>query len=155
MREPESRVIDGVEFKVTPLARKAQRTAFVKLTKIIAPAVAKAADGAKSVADLQAHMGKHLVSVIDSLASKVEVEDLDYFEGLFSKCTEYSEDGGEKWPHLRHEENRDAVFGGRLPLYFQWMKFCLEVNFSDFLEFAKPASPAAGSADPIVQSSKG
>lgn len=127
------REIDGVRFRMTPLGFAKARRIFVRLTKIAGPAMAKAApQGASDLADAMA-----------VLTEKVSDADLEDLAETFGDCTRFSQDG-DAWPFL-NKANREALFsGGRLMLFFQWLAFALEVNYSDFFEWLKSAGGAAG-----------
>lgn len=136
--EPQRRTIDGVEFEVTPLGHKLARQGFVRLSKIIGPALAAAPTGQD--ADMQAALGM--------LVDRADDSDLEWFGDAFGKASRFSTDGGTRWPFLGAPE-REALFTGRLMLYFQWLIFALEVNYSDFLDWLKRA--AAGAAPPASE----
>jgi len=129
MREPQKKTIDGVTFEVTPLGYSTGRKAFVRLSKAVGPALAEAAGGGPDP-DMAAALG--------SLVQNVEDDDLEWFADVLGKTTRFSSDGGDKWPFLT-EANREVLFSGRIFLFFQWLAFALEVNFSDFLSFLKSA----------------
>lgn len=126
MRQPEKRVIDGVHFECTPLGFAASRKAFVRLTKIAGPALASGG-------------GANTAEVFAVLSERVSDEDLEWFADLFGATTRFSHDG-DAWPFLK-ADNREVLFGGgRLGLFFQWLMFALEVNYSDFFEWLRSAA---------------
>ena len=126
MREPEKKTIDGVTFEVTPLGYAVGRKAFVRLTKAVGPALAEAAQGSEEGS---------MSAALERLVSSVEDSDLEWFADVLGKTTRFSTDGS-KWPFLS-EANRETLFSGRIFLFFQWLAFALEVNFSDFLSFLR------------------
>lgn len=132
MRDPEQRTIDGIAFEVTPLGYKKARQVFVRLTKTIGPALAMGAEGA----DVD------MAAVLGVLTDRVSDADLEYFGEVFGSTTKYSTDG-ERWPFLRAAD-QETLFAGQLMLFFRWLAFCLEVNFSDFLDFLKSAEVGGG-----------
>lgn len=137
--EAQRKTIEGVEFEVTPLGHKLARQGFVRLSKILGPALAAAtADGQD--ADMAAALGM--------LVDRADDSDLEWFGDTFGKATRFSTDGGARWPFLGSPE-REALFTGRLMLYFQWLIFALEVNYSDFLDWLKRA--AKGAAQPASE----
>ena len=140
MREPQKRTIEGVTFEVTPLGFKRGRRAFVRLSKAIGPALG-AADSVDAL-----RQGRGVTEVLEKLLDSVSDEDLEWFADVLGKGTRFSRDG-DKWPFL-NESNRDALFGGELVLFFRWLMFALEVNFSDFLELFKSGKTAS---DPSPQ----
>ncbi len=138
MLDGQEKVLGGIHFRVTPLGFKEARRAFVRLTKAVGPALARAADGTDPAnarpEDLD--MG----SVLEALVDRVEDSDLEWFANVFGKTTTFSRDG-QKWPILREAEREVLFGGGQLMLFFEWLKFCLEVNFADFLDFVRRAKP--------------
>jgi len=125
------RTIDGVTFEVTPLGFKQARVAFVRLTKALGPALAHVDTDAPDMA-----------AALSALVERVGDDDLEWFADVFGETTRFSTDGS-KWPYL-HADLRESLFsGGKLMLFFQWLAFALEVNFSDFLVFLTRASGGA------------
>lgn len=136
MREPEKRTIEGVTFEVTPLGHKTARGAFVRLSRAVGPALAKAA-GSGDVTDLTG-ADVDVAAALAALVDQVSDGDLEWFSDVLGKTTRFSQDG-EKWPQL-DSSNREVLFGGRLLLFFRWLVFALEVNYSDFFAFLRSAS---------------
>ncbi len=137
MREEQQKTIEEITFKVIPLGFKQSRKAFVRLAKAAGPALGKA----DSIASLKA--GKDIGAVLEGLVDSVSDNDLEWFASVFGKTTRYSTDG-EKWPFMT-EANQETMFSGRLILFFRWLRFCLEVNYSDFLELLRSVETDAGS----------
>lgn len=131
MREPMKKSIGDVTFEVTPLGFKVGRKAFVRLSKALGPSL-KELTAAKDLL----HAGT-IAGAFGKVIEHVSDEDLDWFAEIMGKGTRFSRDG-DKWPFL-NEANREVLFAGNLTLFFQWLAFCLEVNFSDFLELFKDA----------------
>jgi len=130
MREPQKKTIDGITFEVTPLGFKQGRKAFVRLSKALGPALG----AAPSVDALKA--GRNVSAILERLVAEVSDDDLEWFAStLGDKNTRYSTDL-EAWPFL-NSANRETLFQGRLTLFFKWLIFALEVNFSDFLDLLK------------------
>jgi len=139
MREPQVREIDGYKFEVMPLGFKAARSAFVRLTKALGPALARAANAAPDLESLRTSAAQmDLVSAVSELADRVSDDELEWFADTFGKTTRFSRTG-EQWPYLT-ADNREALFsGGSLLLFFRWLAFALEVNFADFFEWLRRA----------------
>lgn len=123
----QERVIGGTTYKVRPLGHTLARKVFVRAAKAIGPAAAAAAeDPAKAV-------GALVENVTDS--------DLEWIADVFGKVTQY--EGPDGWPFL-HKDARELRFGGgKLFEFFEWLAFCLEVNYADFFAFAKLVSADA------------
>ena len=132
MREPQKKTIDGVTYEVTPLGFKKGRRAFTRVAKILGP-VLGAAESLDSLG------GRNVSAMLERLLTEVGDDDLDWFADVFGATTRFSRDG-DKWPYL-NESNREALFGGNLLAFFQWLVFCLEVNFSDFLGLLRKGKP--------------
>lgn len=139
MREPQRKTIDGVTFEVTPLGFRKGRQAFTRLAKALGPALG----AAESVTELA--QGQGVNKVLERLVGEVSDDDLDWFSETFAETTRFSRDG-ERWPTMRSAE-QDALFGGNLTLFFRWLMFCMEVNFSDFLGLLRSAKSGEGLAD--------
>ena len=139
-RKTEKRTIDGITFEVTQLGFAKSRQAFVRLAKAVGPALAKIADSAPSLADMRKIAPGSLAEAVETLISNVGDSDLEWFADVFGSVTRYSVDG-ERWPFLRAED-REELFSGRILLFFAWLAFALEVNYSDFLSVLAPP-PAA------------
>lgn len=87
--------------------------------------------------------------IMEALAQVVErVSDAELERLTDDLCSDgacaYSHDGA-KWP-LMHKDNRETLFEGDLMLYFKWLAFATEVNFSAF--FAGFAAPKGSAPSP-------
>lgn len=146
MRDPETKTIDGIQFRITPLGFNEGRRGFVRLSKLLGPALGAAASaGTKDPEGLAGALERALGGLTD--------EDLEWFADVMGKATQFSDDGS-RWPWLT-KDNREALFSGRLMLFFRWLVFALEVNYSDFLDWLKseigdgaPAGPASPDSQP-------
>ena len=136
MREPTKKTIGDITFEVTPLGFKQGRKAFVRLSKALSPSLGELT-AAKDLFDAGTIAG-----ALEKLLDHISDEDLDWFAEVMGKGTRFSRDG-DKWPFL-NEANREALFAGNLMLFFQWLVFCFEVNFSDFLGLFKDALKGGG-----------
>ena len=137
MREPKTKVIDGVTFEVTPLGFKRGRQAFVRLGKAVGPALG----AVDSVEALQA--GDGVSKALERLLLDVSDDDLEWFAETFGETTRFWRDVSKGQPYLK-SDNREALFAGQLMLFFKWLMFACEVNFSDFLGFVRPAKSGDG-----------
>lgn len=140
MREAQKKTIGEVTFEVTPLGFKQGRKAFVRLSKAVGPALA----AAESVDHIKA--GRGVTGMLEKLLDNVTDDDLDWFAEVMGKATRFSRDG-DRWPYL-DGNNREALFGGNLVLFFKWIVFCLEVNYADFLDLLKSGQPATDPSSP-------
>lgn len=139
MREPVKKTISGVTFEVTPLGHAQGRRGFVRLAKVLGPALAAGAGArGKGTEDMS--------RALEGLAERLSDEDLEWFSEAFGGATRFSTDDPKKWPYLT-EANRESLFQGRIVLFFEWLLFALEVNYSDFLEWFRRATNAAAPAE--------
>lgn len=126
MREPIIETIDGVTFEVTPLGYKAQRAAFVRLSKALGPALAALADKAPNLASI------NLVGAVTAAVEGVSDDDLEWAAETFGEATRFWSSDPTRKPFLRAQE-REALFGERgLVLFFKWLALCLRANFAPF-----------------------
>ena len=133
----ESKIIGGLEYKVSQLGAIKGRTAFLRLVKALGPVVGGLVDpkGApRQSLDLADMFGK--LALTDA--------DLTYFCDIFSEKTFVVK--GSQMPRL--DNVFDDHFAGRYLDMVQWLAFCVQVNFADFFGGAliaavDPASPSA------------
>lgn len=129
--EEKTRQIGEVTFYVSPLPFSKARRVGLRLAKTLAPGIgatmeALAAVGG-SVGDVDtASIGPALGTALDPVSD----EDLEYFAEVFGGVTRFSTDGTAK-PFLGKAE-REILFRGNLVLFFQWLVFAVEANYSDF-----------------------
>lgn len=125
---PHSETIDGVRFRVAHLRPKRARALFVRAARALG-------GGAGGIAALDAG-------------------DIDLIFADAEEVTQFSQDGGAKWPYLS-AAHQEILFHGRTKLSFEFLAFFLRAQFADFVE--SPTSPRVG-ADPEAgtpESSKG
>lgn len=115
-----------VQFEVTQLGFEAGLLAFDRLARTIGPVFAKIGDARKGAP-------VKLADLLETGIKSVTHADLVHFADVFGKTTRYSLDGGETWPYL-HKAQREALFAGDLPLFFAWLSFAVETNFSGFFD---------------------
>lgn len=111
----------AVLFRVTQEGFATGRAIFVKLAKAIGPALGALATGGK----------EPLAAALKAATENLSDPDLAWLTEKLGASTQFSTDGGEKWPFMT-KENQEELFGGNLVLYFGWLYFALRVNFSDF-----------------------
>jgi hypothetical protein len=128
MERAQEREIDGVTYKVWPIAFKPNgMTALMRLLKIVAPAV-----GSLMAEKSKEAMASALFGTLPTLLSD---SDLDYFGRVFGDAAQYQSDDG-KWIPLI-DKNQAKHFDGRYFAYFRWLIFCCEVNFGNFFDGIK------------------
>lgn len=143
--QTEEREIGGVQFRVRQIPLKESRAALVVLTRTfggVLSGLLKAAT-AEKIADLDTAA---LAGAVSSFVDHLSDADLEFLTKTF--CTGEAAhaavvmkaDGSPCWVPLSNEGVRGEVFGGRLLLFFQWLWFAIEVNYSDFLAGIRTAS---------------
>ena len=121
MRTAEERVIEGTTYRVMPVPAGIGNKVLLRLGKVGAPAVITllASPSSKRGAWLAAMPS--FVRAIDLLRE----EDLDFVCKEFAKETQHGTSG-----KLRPlGDSFDEHFRGAYPAMFQWLRFCMEVNF--------------------------
>jgi hypothetical protein len=128
MLKRESKVIGDTEYQTTQLDAVTARRVFLRMAKLLAPMAAELGDGKKGVESERLFRG--LATAIRSATE----EDLDYFCDQFAKVTDVvivDEKGNRKSPRLSTVMALHFV-GDRFGDLFDWLLFCLEVNFGSF-----------------------
>lgn len=109
-------------YKVTQLDAVTGRRAFTKLFKIAGPALAKIENGIDETS---------LGGALTELVTRLEPADVDYFCDVFAAVTEVS--GGRYTKEAPQLDDVFALhFASNYLEMFQWLAFCLQVNFSSF-----------------------
>lgn len=137
-------VVESYEFEMVPLGFKDGRALFVRLVKQAGPALLALADKSPSLKSL----GSKPVESLHQAIKELSDSDLEWASDLLGKTTKIIRPDG-KTPYL-HAPVREELFGGRLVLFFAWLWFGLEVNFSDFSAAFRSANnaPAPGAETP-------
>ncbi len=114
--------IGAHSYKVTQLDAVVGRRVFTRLFKIAGPALAKLENGIDE---------KALGAALTELVTRLEPADVDHFCDTFAEVTEVS--GGK---YTKAAPQLDTVFSVHFAAnyleMFQWLAFCLQVNFSSF-----------------------
>lgn len=145
-RNPETREIDGYMFEVTPLGFVQGRRLFVRLSKALGPGLVALAGGAASLASLD------LVTVSRDLIQNLDDAELEHMAETLGEVTRYwPADNPKAKPYL-HKDARETLFSGSILLFFRWLAFACEVQFSDFFDMLRRAlaakAPAPGASTP-------
>jgi hypothetical protein len=133
MLEARTREIDGLEFTVSMLPPKKARATLLRLSRLVGPALAELAQGkAESILDLDT---SHVLAAVSRFFAGMAEEDLEHFVSTFQSVTLVPIPD---MPEAKPIPPGDALFAGRGTLIvFKWLIFCLEVNYSDFLDELK------------------
>lgn len=161
MLEQKTKSIDGITYRVSQVGGKRALKMFTTLAKMLAPALAKAAEsmptgGFKSLStvDLSSlNIGTAVEALVDRLDEPKITEIIDTLAGV-TECN----DGGDKWPQLSGVF--DIHFAGKMSSLFKWLAFALEVQFGDFFDafgslaqkVGSPKSAGQASASPSISS---
>lgn len=114
-----SKTLGDLTFKVGLLSVANGREMLVRLQRTFGPAIGEMAEGRGGIARAFAQIAERLDSkdltwVCDTLAERSSVVHPD----------------GREQPL---KQNIDEIFAGKYGLMFQWIEFCLETNYADFL----------------------
>lgn len=127
MIETKEKEIDGSVYRVTQLGSKAARRVFLRLSKLIVPALAQSIKGTENIPAILESLVQHLSDddvdfVCEALASVTKVVDI----GTNSK--------GDKFDSVNNlDKCFEEQFRGKTLQQFQWLAWAIEVNFADFL----------------------
>lgn len=140
----QNRTIGDVTFHVRQLPFTKARATLVLLSKKVAPGLGALLESmprkGESLLDKDAgQLGDALSKLLDPLSDA----DLEHLAEVFGDATCFQRVGSTDRPVL-NKANRQALFTGRLVLFFQWLAYCVEVNYSDFFALL-PEAPAPGS----------
>ena len=125
MKKPQKKTIDGVEYTVTPLGAITGTDVLMALTKLLGPLM-----GNKSM---------------EGLLSNLKTDDIKFLCTTFAETTSVTilAQGGKKVTVPLAGDFFDEHFAQKYMQMFEWLAFCVEVNYADF--FGKAAA-AIGSA---------
>lgn len=137
MRDPQTRTIGQTQYRVAPLGFGSGRRLFLDLSKALGPALASLATGGRPTP-------AQALSALSTAIQGVNDAALESWAETLGDVTQYSVDGGQKWPTL-NKANREILFSGAILSFFEWLAFAVEVQFSDFFDLLKPAP---GGSDP-------
>ncbi len=144
MRGHETKVIGGCTYTVTQMQPSTAIDVFADLTKMLAPAIAGALEGAGKVnlgsmleMDTGALPGELLAKATTALAQNIDPAATKRILAALRKVT------------LVDGKQLDVIFEahfvGRLKDLFLWAAFAVQVQFGDFFD-AAPPSPDSGAA---------
>lgn len=126
VKEAIEKTIGDVQYKVHPLGAKQGCQVMTRLTRLLGGALKGQGMDIKKV---------DVGAMISGALEAMQESDLDFLCNTFAAKTMFSTDGGTSWPLLssRFELHYSANYGEM----FEWLQFCLEVNFGSFFEKAK------------------
>ena len=133
----QERVIDGVTYSVVPLPVGAGLKALDRFKNVAAPLLAAGIRASKNLEEAAA-------DALRSLPSQLSYNDIEFFQGVFGDTSVYI-DGQKRVPLTA--QIQELHFVGRYMALFDWLAFCMEVNFAGFFgELKKRASGALAQA---------
>lgn len=127
MDQKQEREIGGVKYQAWPLPFGVARPALVRLIGLSKPLLAGYLRGTDKA--------DKLAGFLDAL--QFTDDDLKYFSDKFGDASRFQ--SGDQWAPLVAGV-QDQHFAGRLLEYFQWLTFCIEVNFASFFVGVKSGS---------------
>lgn len=114
--QPQDKTIGGSTYRVTPLVATQGRAVFVRLAKMLGSAAAGGGE--------KGNLYESLARVLENLNET----DLAFISDAFARQTQLQMERG--WVQL--SDAFDLHFAQRYLEMFQWLAFCLEVNYSGF-----------------------
>lgn len=124
-KPPVTKQIGSVQYRVRPLGAKLASRVLLLALRLMSRALQNAPKNDLGQVDRNAVMATAMGSISD--------EELAWLQSTLADVSDYSEDGGTKWPPLA--SHFELHFAANQFEMLQWLAFCFEVNFPDF--FAK------------------
>lgn len=119
----QERTIDGVTYRVTPLGLGIGKKTLSRFLQIVSGVMAPMLENKSSMESA----GAAALKTLPTLLTDAEVT---YFQSVFGPSSAYRD--GDKWVPLL-EATQEVHFAGRYMALFDWLAFCVEVNFAPFL----------------------
>lgn len=138
MLQTESKAIGDHTYLVTQLGAGEGRKMFVRLTRALAPvfgALLEDAGSTKGGFKLGDMSLESLSRTLHELAQRLTEDDLEYVCRTFGAKTMVQVGEGKEIQLTL--DKQELHFAGRYGHMFQWLAFCLEVNYRDFLGVTK------------------
>jgi hypothetical protein len=144
MLEAKEREIDGIVFRYQPMTATPARKLFDELVQRFGPALGAALGG---IDDLPAPENGATEVQLGAITGALGIGISDFSKALepefhaklverLGEKTEFQNDQG----FVKFDEaNREVMFGTKLATELKWILFCLEVQFSDFLDLFQEA----------------
>lgn len=122
MIKTDTTTIDGYRYSVAQLGSSEGRRILVKLTRLLGPALGRLVGGEGRPSDA-------VSEAIAEFSAGANEDDLEDLCRTFGQSTELDVDGK---PMLLNLDMQELHFAGRYGAMFQWLGFCLRVNYADF-----------------------
>ena len=128
MIDTQERLIGDTRYKVEQLGFRKGRKVFFAVAKIVSPALGELVKGQQATEVSADLAGEYLGKAIEAFADNIDDERVRWIEEELAAKTLVQQ--GDSWIKLR--DIWELHFAG-LHGWAGWLKFALEVNFSDFL----------------------
>ncbi len=138
MIEQRTKTIAGKQFRVTQLPSLQALRVITRVYQTFGPVIAKLIAGVDTKALLEE--GKPLAvqdlklsvvtDMMTELAERISVADLEWLVETFQPHTEVIGSSGDFMS--LNKDVAEHFFAGRMMMLFQWLFFCMEVNYTDF-----------------------
>lgn len=151
--ERKQKTIGGSMFSIVPLDFKRGKEGLMKLLGVIAPAIGAALSGGRGVMAVlgQPNLAAMLGDALGQLPAKLDPATLEWFETAFGEKTMAEVGTPSITMKLDSEGARSMAFESLgYMAFFEWLAFCLEVNYGGFFGAALPLAkkPALTTATP-------
>lgn len=133
--ESKQKVIAGKKFTVSPLPFGRGKAGLLRLLAVIAPSVGDAlARGASVTALLSDARGAAFIgNALAGLPHRLDDATMAWFENEFGSKSKAEIGDADIEMKLETQAQRDTVFESLgYMAFFEWLAFCLEVNYSNF-----------------------
>lgn len=135
----ETKTIGENQYTVTVLPVVSGREALVRLQRLLAGGIGAITQGNR----------QDIPAALAGISERLTAADLEWFCEKFGKATSVAMPPSDDAPQgrvlvLAGSDAQTAVFAGNYLEMFEWLEFCIEVNFATLLEKIKGAlaSPA-------------
>lgn len=128
--DPETREIDGHAYTFRPLGAKAGMRLFTQLVQRLGGTVGPALSGGADKAKIGA-------AALGSLASQLDPDFIERLVDTFAPRTTVTMAADHGGKEVQLDKILDLHFGRRLVAQLQWLEFCLETQYADFLGLLK------------------
>lgn len=134
MIEVQEKEIRGRTYRVAQLGSTLGRRTLTRLVQAIGPSLAELIKSEGEGIDLASTAG-----AIATFSRDLKDADLEYLCSTFAKVTEVQGEDADAWLPL--DKHLDLHFAGKYGAMFEWLWFCLEVNYSDFFDASSASGP--------------
>lgn len=132
MRETKNKKIKETTYYVTQLGSMEGRRVLLKLAKILTPLVIdKTITNKHELENKLENIFIRLVEGISRFVDNLSEEDFSYVMDVFIPTTSINLGGSDTI--TLDKEKADLHFAGKYLEMLEWLQFCIEVNYSDFL----------------------